>query len=64
VSAPKSLQDTSDLIAGLRALGFRIDEARRAVVATASASHETLEVRMKAALRYLCPRAGVTSIAT
>ena len=44
-----------DIMAGLRELGFRADQARRAAEFSETI-HGTLEERMRAALKFLCPR--------
>jgi 5-methylcytosine-specific restriction endonuclease McrA len=46
-------QQARDVYAGLRALGFRADEARRAVECSATGHGTTLEERIRAALRFL-----------
>ena len=53
-----------DLLAGLRELGVRGEEARRAIEYAQRNSEPTLEARMRAALKYVCPnvaRSGVTT---
>jgi len=45
-----------EVIAWLRALGVRLEEARRAVAASAAPHDAPLEVRVHAALRQLAPR--------
>ena len=45
-----------DVMAGLRELGFRADQARRAAEFTETLHDATLEARMRAALKFLCPR--------
>ena len=56
---PPSIDEgqTNDVIAGLRELGYRLDQARRAVASTEHLGEATLEQRMREALRFLCPRA-------
>jgi Holliday junction resolvasome RuvABC DNA-binding subunit len=46
-------EQTRDVIAGLRTLGFRADEARRAAALTETMHDAGLEERMRAALRSL-----------
>ena len=45
-----------DVMAGLRELGFRADQARRAAEFAETLPDATLEERMRAALKFLCPR--------
>ena len=45
-----------DVMAGLRELGFRADQARRAAEFAGTIPDATLEQRMRAALKFLCPR--------
>ena len=45
-----------DVMAGLRELGFRADQARRAAEFAETLPDATLEQRMRAALKFLCPR--------
>ena len=45
-----------DVMAGLRGLGFHADPPRRAAEFCATLPHATLEERMRAALKFLCPR--------
>jgi len=45
-----------DIMAGLRELGFRADQARRAAEFSETLPDATLEQRMRAALKFLCPR--------
>ena len=45
-----------DVMAGLRELGFRADQARRAAEFSETLPDATLEERMRAALKFLCPR--------
>jgi 5-methylcytosine-specific restriction endonuclease McrA len=49
-------QEAEDLLAGLRGLGFRTEEARRAVEHCASIGGASLSERMRTALRFLAPR--------
>ena len=49
-------EQSRDIMAGLRELGFRAEEARRAAEHSQGA---TLEARMRAALQFLGPRACV-----
>jgi 5-methylcytosine-specific restriction endonuclease McrA len=49
-------EQSKDLICGLRNLGFRADQARRAAEATAEMTDATLEERIRAALKILCPK--------
>jgi hypothetical protein len=46
-------QQAQDVFVGLRTLGFRADEARRAVECSATPDDAALEERMRAALRFL-----------
>jgi hypothetical protein len=55
-------QQTQVVMAGLRELGFRADEARRAVEFSAAPDDTTLEERMRAALKFLGSRPA--SVAT
>ena len=48
-----------DLAAGLRNMGFRGDEVRRAVQSCMAETNESLETRMRAALRFLRPKVKV-----
>ena len=45
-----------DVLSGLRELGFRLDEARRAADYSATLGDVSLEERMRAALQFACPR--------
>jgi hypothetical protein len=56
-------EEARDVMAGLRELGVRGDEARRAVAFSQSLHDVTLEERMRAALRFLCPKSARTSAA-
>jgi 5-methylcytosine-specific restriction endonuclease McrA len=49
----------SDVIAALRELGFRLDQARRAADFSATFVNATLEERVRAALRFLAPKVRV-----
>jgi hypothetical protein len=49
-------QQAQDVIAGLRGLGFRAEEARRAVESSGTLDDATLQERMRAALRFLGQR--------
>ena len=49
-------EQAMDVMTGLRGLGFRADEARRAIESSAALQGATLEERMRAALKYLRPR--------
>jgi hypothetical protein len=49
-------EQSKDLICGLRNLGFRADQARRAAESTAAMTDATLEERIRAALKMLCPK--------
>ncbi len=49
-------EHSKDIIAGLRELGFRADQARRAAEYCATLHNATLEARMRAALKFLCPK--------
>jgi 5-methylcytosine-specific restriction endonuclease McrA len=62
-------EQSKDLICGLRNLGFRADQARRAAESTATMTSATLEERIRAALKILCPKRshegrGGTAVAT
>jgi hypothetical protein len=48
--------EVEDVLAGLRNLGCRADEARRAAAVTATLNDATLEERMRAALKFLSRR--------
>lgn len=50
-------EQTDDIVKGLRNLGFRADDARRAAESSASLPNASLETRMRAALSYFRPRA-------
>ena len=54
-ASPDELSDeaSKDVMAGLRDLGFRMDEARRATEFSARLQDVTLEERMRAALQFL-----------
>jgi hypothetical protein len=54
--AEAAREQERDVMAGLRELGVRGDEARRAVAFSQSLQDVTLEERMRAALRFLCPK--------
>ena len=49
-------EQARDVMAGLRGLGFRADEARLAVESSAALQGATLEERMRAALKFLRPK--------
>jgi len=49
-------EQARDVMACLRQLGFRAGEARRAVEFCATSSEATLEERVRAALKFLCPK--------
>jgi 5-methylcytosine-specific restriction endonuclease McrA len=49
-------EQAKDMICGLRNLGFRADQARRAAESTAMMTSATLEERIRAALKILCPK--------
>ncbi len=49
-------QDLEDVMKSLRTLGYRLNEAKPAVAFSATLVGATLEDRVRAALRYLCPR--------
>jgi hypothetical protein len=51
------ISEQADIMAGLRNLGFRADEARRAAEYSATLHDATLEQRMRAALKILGRRA-------
>lgn len=59
---PPTQSSTSDVISGLRNLGCRLDEARRAAEYAEGISGGTLEEKMRAALAYLRPKASSTSV--
>jgi Holliday junction resolvasome RuvABC DNA-binding subunit len=48
-----------DVMTGLRELGFRADEARRAAAYSETLQDATLEERMRLALVFLCPKPRV-----
>ena len=50
---PAAEQQSEDVLAGLRGLGCRVTEARRAVDLSETSQDATLEERMRAALRFL-----------
>jgi Holliday junction resolvasome RuvABC DNA-binding subunit len=54
--AAKQVQD-NDVVPWLRQLGFRADQARRAAEFCATIPDVTLEGRVRAALKFLCPKA-------
>ena len=63
MTAPASSEGPSqehvrDVMAGLRALGFRASEARQATEYCGTLLDTTLEERMRAALKFLCPAPG------
>jgi hypothetical protein len=66
----RALEQSKDMICGLRNLGFRADQARRAAESTAAMTYATLEERIRAALKILCPkrsnvgRSGTVAAAT
>ncbi len=49
-------EHSKDVMAGLRELGFRAGEARRAVEFCETLQDATLEERVRAALKFLCPK--------
>lgn len=49
-------EQAKDVLAGLRQLGFRADEARRAAEFSENLHDATLEERMRAALKFLSPK--------
>jgi hypothetical protein len=50
---------TRDVVCGLRNLGFRADQARRAAEHSATLPIDSmLEERLRVALRVLCPKAS------
>ncbi len=51
-----------DVLSGLRGLGFRSDEARRAAEFSETLPSATLEERMRAALGFLRPRAAFKTV--
>jgi hypothetical protein len=53
------ISEQADIMAGLRNLGFRADEARRAAEYSATLHDATLERRMRAALKTLGRRAAL-----
>ena len=50
-------KEQEDVMKGLRELGFGAAEARRAVESCKSLKDATLEDRVRAALKFLCPKA-------
>ncbi|MEK7348209.1 MAG: hypothetical protein AABZ94_05005 [Candidatus Eisenbacteria bacterium] len=50
-------EQTLDVLAGLRGLGCRADQARRAAEFSETLHGATLEERMRASLKFLCGRA-------
>ena len=52
-------EQAKDVLAGLRELGFRADEARRAAQFCETLPVATLEQRMRAALKFLAPKPQV-----
>ncbi|HYM82351.1 MAG TPA: RuvA C-terminal domain-containing protein [Candidatus Limnocylindria bacterium] len=54
-------EQTRDVVAGLRELGFRADEARRAAEFSATLHGATLEGRVRAALKFLCRKPASTT---
>ena len=55
-------ENTREVTACLRELGFRAGEARRAVEFCETIPGSTLEERVRAALKFLCPRTRGTSM--
>jgi 5-methylcytosine-specific restriction endonuclease McrA len=49
-------EQAKDVMAGLRGLGFRAQQARRAAEYCTTLPDATLEERLRAALRFLCPK--------
>ena len=49
-------EQARDVMAGLRELGFRAQEARRAAEFSETLPDATLEERVRAALKFLCPK--------
>jgi hypothetical protein len=49
-------EQTQDVFAGLRGLGCRVDQARRAAEFSETLHGATLEERMRASLKFLCGR--------
>jgi len=47
-------EQSQDVLAGLRGLGCRADEARRAVALSEGLHGATVEERMRAALKFVC----------
>jgi 5-methylcytosine-specific restriction endonuclease McrA len=54
-SAKASVDDDLDVIPWLRTLGFRMDQAKRAAAHCETIAAETLEDRVRAALKFLAP---------
>lgn len=50
-------EQTLDVLAGLRELGCRVDQARRAAEFSEALHGATLDERMRASLRFLCGKA-------
>jgi Holliday junction resolvasome RuvABC DNA-binding subunit len=55
MSAKASVDDELDVIPWLRQLGFRMDQAKRAAAHCETIAAETLEDRVRAALKFLAP---------
>jgi 5-methylcytosine-specific restriction endonuclease McrA len=49
-------EEAKDVVCGLRNLGFRADQARRAANYSVTITGVTLEERFRAALKFLCPK--------
>jgi len=63
LAEPPSEQEATDIIPCLRQLGFRVEEARQAAAYCESMKGTSLEARVRAALSFLAPRAGVRRLA-
>jgi hypothetical protein len=59
--AEAAREQERDVMAGLRELGIRAGEARRAIELSETHQDVTLEERMRAALRFLCPKTSRTA---
>ena len=57
-------EQARDVMAGLRELGFRAEEARRAAAFSQTLPDATLEERVRAALRFLCPKTHCAAAST
>jgi fused signal recognition particle receptor len=54
-----AMQDAQDVLTGLRGLGVRAEQARLAAEFSKTLQNATLEQKMRAALKLVCPRARV-----